>query len=85
MKTKNKSTPLLTPKSTSSIPTTTESETPVTTPYASTTSSSKLKPEDLLEMISIQDNKIDKLPKQVINLEQMLHEPVLQLDCNKHK
>ena len=75
MKTQNKSTPLLTPKFTSSTPTTIESETPVTTPYASTTSSSKLRVEDLLEMISIQDNKIDKLTKQVTNLDQMLHEP----------
>ena len=32
-----------------------------------------LRVEDL-EMISIQDNKIDKLTKQVTNLEQMLHE-----------
>ena len=61
MKTKNKSTLPLTPKSNSSTPTTTESETPVTTPYARTTSSSKPKIEDLLEMTSIQDNKIDKL------------------------
>ena len=38
--------------------------------------------EDLLEMISIQDNKIDKLTKRVTNLEQMLREAVLQLDCN---
>ena len=30
--------------------------------------------EDLLEMISIQDNKIDKLTKRVTNLEQMLRE-----------
>ena len=74
MKTKNKSTQPLTPKSTSSTATTIESETPVTTPYASTTSSSKLRVEDLLEMISIQDNKIDKLTKGVTNLEQMLHE-----------
>ena len=65
MKTKN--------KSTSSTPATTESETPVTTaPYASTTSSSKPKVEGLLEMISIQDNKFDKLTKRVTNLEQML-------------
>ena len=71
MKTKNKSTPPLTPKSALSIPTTIESETPVTTPYASTTSSSKLRVEDL-EMISIKDNKIDKLTKQVTILEQML-------------
>ena len=61
LKTKNKSTPLLIPKSTSSIPTTNESETPVTTSYASTTSSSKPKVEDLLEMVSIKDNKTDKL------------------------
>ena len=75
MKTKNKSTLPLTLKSTSSTPTTTESETPVTTtPYAGTTSSSKLKVEDLLEMISIQDNKFDKLTKRVTNLEQMLRE-----------
>ena len=75
MKTKNKSTLPLTSKSNSSIPTTTESETPVTTtPYASTTFSSKPKIEDLLEMISIQDNKIDKLTKRVTNLEQMLRE-----------
>ena len=32
------------------------------------------KTEDLLEMISIQDNKIDKLTKRVTNLEQMLRE-----------
>ena len=75
IKTKNKSTLPLTLKSTSSTPTTTESETPVTTtPYTSTSSSSKPKVEDLLEMISIQDNKFDKLTKQVTNLEQMLHE-----------
>ena len=75
MKTKNKSTLPLTSKSNSSIPTTTESETPVTTtPYASTTFSSKPKIEDLLEMISIQDNKIDKLTKRVTDLEQMLRE-----------
>ena len=43
MKTKNKSTPPLTPKSALSIPTTIESETPVITPYASTTASSKLR------------------------------------------
>ena len=75
MKTKNKSTLPLTWKSNSSIPTTIESETPVTTtPYASTTFSCKPKIEDLLEMISIQDNKIDKLTKRVTNLEQMLRE-----------
>ena len=62
MKTKNKSTLPLTPKPNSSTPTTTESETPVTTPYARTTSSSKPKIKDLLEMTSIQD-KIDKLTK----------------------
>ena len=70
MKTKNKSIPPLTPKSTPSTPTTIESETPVTTPYASTTSSSKPRVEDLLEMISIQDSKIDKLTKRVTNLDQ---------------
>ena len=74
MKTKNKSTPLITPKSTSSTPTTTESETPATTPCGSTTSSSKPRVEDILEMTSIQDNKIDKLTKQVTNLDQMLLE-----------
>ena len=64
-----------TPKSTSSIPTKIESETPLTTtPYAGTTSSSKPKVENLLEMISIKDNKIDKLTKRVTNLEQMLRE-----------
>ena len=72
MKTKNKSTPPLTPKSSSSTLTTIESETPVTTPYASTTSSSKQRVEELLEMISIQENKIDKLTKRVTNLVQML-------------
>ena len=74
MKTRNKSTLPLTSKSTSSTAAMIESETPVTTPYASTTSSSKPKAEDLLEMISVQDNKIGKLTKRVINLEQMLHE-----------
>ena len=72
MKTKNKSTPPLTPKSSSSTLTTIESETPVTTPYASTTSSSKQRVEELLEMISIQENKIDRLTKRVTNLVQML-------------
>ena len=72
MKTKNKSTPPLTPKSSSSTLTTIESETPVTTPYASTTSSSKQRVEELLEMISIQENKIEKLTKRVTNLVQML-------------
>ena len=72
LKAKNKSNPPLTPKSTSSNPTTIESETPVTTPYASTTSSSKPKFEDLPEMISIQGNKIEKLTKRFSNLEKML-------------
>ena len=74
MKTKSNSTPPLTPKSTSSTPTTIESETPVTTPYTSITSSSKPRVEDLLEIISIQDNKIDKLTKRVTKLVQMLRE-----------
>ena len=80
MKTRNKSTLPLTSKSTSSTPATIESETPVTIPYASTTSSSKPKVQDLLEMISIQDNKIDKLTKRVINLEQMLHDEAQSCD-----
>ena len=79
MKTRNKSTLPLTSKSTSSTPATIESETPVTIPYASTTSSSKPKVQDL-EMISIQDNKIDKLTKRVINLEQMLHDEAQSCD-----
>ena len=53
---KNKSNPPLTPTSTSSNSTTIESETPVTTPYASSTSPSKPKVEDLPEMISMQQN-----------------------------
>ena len=80
MKTRKKSTLPLTSKSTSSTPATIESETPVTIPYASTTSSSKPKVQDLLEMISIQDNKIDKLTKRVINLEQMLHDEAQSCD-----
>ena len=74
LKTKNKSTPRLTSNSTSSTPISIESETPVTTPNASTTFYSKMKFEDLLEMISIQDNKINKLVTRVTNLEQMLRE-----------
>ena len=56
-----------------------ESQTPVTTSYSNTTSSSNPKVEDLLEIISIQDNKIDKLAKQLTNLEQTLPE---SLFCN---
>ena len=64
LKTKNESSPPLTPKSTSATPTT----------IASNTSSTKPKFEDLLEMISIQDSKIHKLTKRFTNLEQMLRE-----------
>ena len=74
LKTKNKSTPPLTPKSASSTPTMIESETPITTLYANNTSSSKPWAEDHLEIISIQDNKIGKLTKWVANLKQMLCE-----------
>ena len=66
---KNRVTPHSTPTSTSS---TTESEPPVTKTYASTTSSSKPKVKDL-EIANIENNKTDKLTKQV-TLEQMLRE-----------